>query len=304
LALVLLGVTLLTFSLQSLSPVDPAEAHLRRLIINPTQEQIDDARREMGTDQPLHVQYLRWVSGVLRGDLGKSIMTQNAVATDIAKRLPVTFTLVGLSLLWILLLCIPLSVLSAARSNRPADHIVRGFTIFGVSIPNFWLGFLLLLLFSVKFGVVKVVGGGNGIMNYILPSVALGLPIACSSIRIFRAALLSCMSKEYVIYAKARGFSDMRILWLHVLKNALPTLVTLLCQNLGYMIAGSAVLESVFSLNGLGNHLVLSVLARDLPTINGCVLVIGVVFVLTGVAADLINARLQPKQNALEVAHG
>lgn len=293
---VLFGVSVLSFVLSAISPVDPAEAFARRTLLGGvTPKKIEEIRIQMGTDQPMHTQYLRWLRGVARGDFGISLMSRKPVAADIAAYLPLTLKLSGLSLLLVAVMSVPVAALCAVRKNGVLDHIMRGVTVVGLSIPNFWLGFLLLLLFAVIVPVFKVVEPGSGIRALLLPAFALAVPMASSSIRIFRATVLSEMNKDYVTFARARGLSARRVLWLHVMKNALPTMLTMLCQNFGYMIAGSAVLETIFSLNGLGRYMVNAIIGRDLPAINGCVLVVALIFVAMNALADLLNARIAPR---------
>ncbi|MDF2922811.1 MAG: nickel transporter permease [Paenibacillaceae bacterium] len=292
--LVLAGVTLLSFCLSAISAVDPAEAFARRSFLQPTPEKIAEIRREMGLDQPLYRQYYDWIKSSVQGDLGTSLLTRNPVAADIARKLPVTLELVAAAMLWIVLITVPVSVTAAVKKDSLFDRVVSVLTIAGISLPNFWLGFLLLLVFAVIFPVFPVVSGG-GLPGLILPSLTLALPIASASIRLFRATILSNLNKDYVMYAKARGLSDTRIIWGHVLKNSLPPMVTMFSQYMGYMIAGSAIAESIFSRKGLGLHLISAIVGRDLPTINGCVLVIALIFVACGLAADLINLLLNPR---------
>lgn len=293
---VLIGVTLLSFFLSNLSSVDPAEAFARRNMLNPNPAQIEELRQEMKLDLPLYQQYFNWIKNSLQGDLGISLITRNPVSLDIAHKLPVTMQLVGLSFFWIVLLSVPISVLSAVKKNSLFDHLTRAVTILGISVPNFWLGFLLLLVFAVTFPVFRVVDQGS-LRSLILPSLALAIPIASSSVRLFRATILSNLNRDYVIYAKARGIGNRQILWGHVLKNSLPPMITMFCQYLGYMLAGSAVVESIFSMKGIGMHLVDAIIGRDLPTINGCVLVIALLFVSFNTLADLINIRLNPRMS-------
>lgn len=264
--------------------------------MNPTPAQIEEIRQEMKLDLPLYQRYFNWIGNGLKGDLGISYLTRNPVSLDIARKLPVTMQLVGLSLFWIILLSVPISVLSAIKKNSLFDHLTRAVTVLGISIPNFWLGFLLLLAFAVTLPIFKVVDHGN-FRSLILPSLALAIPIASSSIRLFRATILSNLGKDYVVYAKARGIGNRRIIWGHVLKNSLPPMITMICQYLGYMVAGSAVVESIFSMKGIGMHLVDAIIGRDLPTINGCVLVIALIFVFFNTLADLINIRLNPRMS-------
>lgn len=294
LLIVLFGVTVLTFFMSALSTVDPAEAFARRTLLNPTSVQIADIRQGMGLDQPVYQQYLNWLVHSLTGDLGESLLTRNAVSSDIADRLPMTLSLVAASMFWVILLTIPVSIFGALRKNSFWDHLISGFTILGISLPSFWLGFLLLLIFAVTFPIFSVVESGS-IRSFILPSLSLAMPIAASTIRLFRATLLSNLNKDYVLYAKARGLNMRTIMWKHVLKNSLPPLITLFSQYLGYMVVGSAVVESIFSWQGIGTHLVNAIIARDLPTVNGCVLVIAVIFVISNIFADMFNLALNPR---------
>lgn len=292
--IVLVGVTALSFLLSHISVVDPAEAYARHNLLHPTPEQIEEIRLEMGLHLPLYQQYFYWIGNVLKGDLGSSFLTGNAVAYDIIEKLPTTLLLVGLALFWIVIITVPVSVFAAVRKDSFFDHLVKGVTIVGASLPNFWLGFLLLLVFAVTLPVFNVVDYGN-IGSLVLPSLALAIPVASVSIRLFRAAILSNLNKDYVIYLKARGIGSRRIIWVHVLRNALPPMVTLFGQYFGHMIAGSAVVESIFSLKGIGMHMVNAIVGRDLPTINGCIVVTALLFIFGRMIADGINRLLNPR---------
>ena len=294
LIIVLIGVTMLSFIFSNISSVDPAEALARRSMLSPTPKQIEEIRKEMGLNLPIYQQYLNWLWGALRGELGISLLTRNPVAADLAEKLPATFLIVGLASLWIIIITVPLSILSALKKGSFFDHALRMITIFGISIPNFWLGFILLVAFAIMLPFFKVVDYGN-FKSLILPSFTIAIPMAASSIRLLRATILANMNKDFVIYAKARGISNSRIIWQHVLKNSLPPMITVFCQYLGYMIAGSAIVETVFSWPGIGSHLVNAIIGRDLPTINGCVLVIAVLFVFFNLLADLVNSMINPK---------
>ena len=291
------GVTLLAFFLTQLSPIDPAEAYIRRTVTNPTQEQIENTQREMGLDKPIHEQYINWLLGCLRGDFGKSLYTRNSVGADLSKRLPVTLSVVGLSMLWAILLTIPISVHCVRRKGGLFDQIIRSVTIIGISVPGFWLAFLFLLLFAGSFSWFKVVDP-DSFRGLILPSLTVAIPVAATMIRMLRAGLLSEMNQDYIFYARARGFSWSRLLWRHALPNALPPVVTLFSQFLGAMIAGSAVVESIFSLKGMGSYLLNAILAYDFTAINGCVVVIAVIFVLCTLISDAVNTRLSPRTAA------
>ncbi len=294
LIIVLIGVTMLSFIFSNISSVDPAEALARRSMLSPTPRQIEEIRKEMGLNLPIYQQYLNWLWGALRGELGISLLTRNPVTADLAEKLPATFLIVGLASCWIIIITVPLSILSALKKGSFFDHTLRMITIFGISIPNFWLGFILLVAFAIMLPFFKVVDYGN-FKSLILPSFTIAIPMASSSIRLLRATILANMNKDFVIYAKARGISNNRIIWQHVLKNSLPPIITVFCQYLGYMIAGSAIVEMVFSWPGIGSHLVNAIIGRDLPTINGCVLVIAVLFVFFNLLADLLNSVINPK---------
>lgn len=294
LIIVLIGVTVLTFIFSNISTVDPAEAFARRNILNPTPMQIEELREEMGLNLPVYRQYFHWMGESMKGNLGISLLTKNPVSADIAKKMPATLSIVGVAFFWIIVITLPISILSAVKQNGVFDHVARVVTIFGISMPNFWLGFIMLIAFAVVVPIFNVVDYGN-FKSIILPSLTLAIPVISSSIRLFRATILLNMNKDFVTYAKARGISKTNIIWKHILKNSLPPMITLMCQNLGYMIAGSAIVESVFSWPGIGSHLVEAIVGRDLPTINGCVLVIAVIFVLSNLFADVVNIMLNPK---------
>ncbi|MCG8499422.1 MAG: ABC transporter permease [Firmicutes bacterium] len=294
LIIVLIGVTVLAFIFSNISSVDPAEAFARRNILNPTPEQIEEIREEMGLNLPVYRQYFNWLQGVLRGELGTSLLTRNPVRVDLAEKIPATLSIVGLASFWIIIITVPLSVLSAVNKDSFFDHTLRIVTTFGISIPNFWLGFILLVAFAIMLPIFSVVDYGS-LKSLILPSLTIAIPMASSSIRLLRATILENMKKDFVTYAKARGISKNKIIWQHVLKNSLPPMITVFCQYLGYMIAGSAIVEAVFSWPGIGSHLVSAIIARDLPTINGCLLIIAVIFVFFNLLADILNSAINPK---------
>ncbi|MFA6840610.1 MAG: ABC transporter permease [Sphaerochaetaceae bacterium] len=293
LCIVLAGISVICFLLLAFSGKDPAEYIARRADINASGQQIDAIRSEMGLDQPLVERYFEWIVNLIRGKPGNSLYSGRPIATDFAQYFPVTFSLVALAMLWGVILGIPIGLLSARFRDSVADHAIRGVTLLGMCIPTFWLGFLLLLAFAIRIPLYTVMPQ-PGIRGYVLPSLALGLPIVCSLIRLYRSALLSQLSADYVQYAKARGLSAWRILVRHVMRNALPPIITLFCQYLGYLIAGSAVVESVFSLNGIGTYLISCVLASDSVSVASCMLVIATVFVVSNLLGDVANGLLCP----------
>lgn len=291
--LVLLGVSILSFALVELFGNDPAEIIARRGSIYATHEMIEETRHAMGMDRPLPVRYLAWLKGLFTGDVGISIYSFKPIMQDIGKYMPVSLELVAWSLAWVILLSVPLSLLSARFSGSAIDHVVRVLSIVGLCFPAFWLGFLLLLFFAVRLSWFTVMPA-PGVKGFILPSFALALPVASAFIRVFRASLLKESNSDYALYAQARGLSKSRVLLRHGLRNALPPVITMLCQYLGYLIAGSAVIESVFSLKGIGTYMVGCVTASDATAVATCVVLIAGIFVIANLAGDLINRLLCP----------
>ena len=291
--LVLAGVSVLSFALIGLFGRDPAEIIARRTNINATYEQIEAVRQSMGLDKPLPARYAAWIAGLFRGDVGTSIYTFKPVMEDLAQCFPVSAALVGLSLAWVIIISVPVSLICARRPDGAADHFVRVASVVGMSFPTFWLGFLLLISFAVKRPIFTVLPA-PGIKGYILPSFALSVPIFSGFIRVFRASLLKEMGSEYADFARARGLGRGRILTHHALRNALPPVVTMLCQYLGYLFAGGAVVENVFSLNGLGTYLVGCVASADSTSVATCAVIVAAIFVLANLAGDFVNRLLCP----------
>lgn len=291
--LVMVGVSLLSFLLIALSGTDPAEVIARRAKVDASDALIEEVRVEMGLDQPPAARYFTWVGGLFTGRLGTSVYSFRPIADDLAAYFPTTVSLTGLALVWIVLLSVPVSLLCALHKDSVLDHITRVVTILGICMPTFWLGFLLLLGFAVRLPWFSV-APSLGLKGLILPSFALAFPVACAFIRLFRSALLTEMGREYAVFAHARGLSSARILRRHLLRNALPPMITLFCQYLGYLIAGGAVVENVFSLNGIGNYLIRCVLAADTTAVATCIVIIAAVFVLANLAGDIVNRLLCP----------
>lgn len=290
---VLVGVSVLCFALIAVSGKDPAAAVAVSSGASADSEFAESLREQWGLDQPLYIRYFIWIKGIFTGELGMSIATRNPISDDLSLYFPSTFALVGMGMLWLIILSFPIALLCVKFRNRLFDHITRVLTIVGICLPVFWLGYMLLLLFAVKIPLFTVIPKA-GIGGYILPSFALALPSACSTIRIIRASVLKETSSDYAAYARTRGLSENRIILCHALKNALPPVITLLSQYLGYMLAGSAVVESVFSLKGIGSYLVNSVTSGDSAACASCIVIIAAVFVLANLTADIINRSLCP----------
>lgn len=293
LAIVLLGVSVLTFALIALSGTDPAKVIALRGGGGATEELLEQIREELGLVGGAPQRYLRWLGGLFIGDFGFSTYSFRPVAEDLAAYFPTTLALVGLSLLWIVAVSVLVGLLCAHRQNGLLDQIARGVTVLGICLPTFWLGFLLLLAFAVKLPIFTV-APEPGIKGLMLPSFALAIPLSCSFVRLLRASLLGELHRDYVEFARARGLSPWRILVGHVLRNALPPIITLFCQQLGYLIVGSAVVESVFSLKGIGSYLLACVTAADATAVAGCMIIVASVFVLGNLFGDILGRILCP----------
>ena len=299
LLLVLFGVTVLTFVYTNLSPVDAAEALAVRKFTRPTAEQIENVRHELGMDKPLVQQYFSWLSNACHGQFGNSYNTGRPIIEELSASIKPTLTMSVLALFFTIVLSIPLGVISAARKSGLFDKTVYIFGIICMSLPNYWIGYLLLIVFAVNIPIFKVMGADT-LKDYILPALALALPVSAGNIRVFRSSMLEGYNSDFVMYARARGVSERKIAGM-VSRFALPPLVTMLGQSFGFMIAGSSMVEIVFSIQGLGTMLVTALSARDTVTINACVLLTAVIFVIVNFIAELINTALNPKEFAREL---
>lgn len=301
LAVVLFGVTLLTFFYTSLSPVDAAQALAVRRYTRPTEEQVTQVRQELGLDQPLIKQYTGWLTKAVKGDFGNSYNTGKPIIDELSASMRPTLKLAAMALLFTALLSIPLGVLSAARKGGFADKSIYLFGIICMSVPNYWIGFMLMLAFAVHIPLFSIMGAENW-KDFVLPALAVAIPTAAANIRVFRSSLLDGYNSDFVMYARTRGISEFRIAGM-VSRYALPPLVTLLAQSFGFTIAGSAMIEFVFSIPGVGSMLVTALGSRDTVTINACVLVIAVIFVAVNFLAEIVNILLDPKAHSKERAY-
>lgn len=293
LIILLLGVSILCFALTALSSTDPVSYILRRGNLSPTPEMIEQVTEELGLDKPLPTRYLSWISGIFHGDFGESIFSGNEVAADLAAYFPQTLQLVALSLAEIIVFSILLGVLCAAKKNKLTDHIMRIVSMFGICVPPFWLGFLLLLGFAVEIPIFSVTPA-PGLMGLILPSITLSFPVICSTVRVFRASLLEEMQRDYVSFARANGMSVKQVLWKKAFRNALPPVITLFCQYVSYLIAGSAVIEKVFSIKGVGSYLTSCIMAADTNAISACMLIVATIYLLAELLGAILNHFLCP----------
>lgn len=291
---VFFGVSLLTYSLSKLAPGDPAEIKLRQTGIEPTQQMLEATRQQMGLNDPEYVQFLNWLSGVLKGDLGVSIDSGTPVTQEILYRLPATFELTFAALIVMIAIAMPLGVLAAVYKGTWVDNISRLFAFLGASMPAFWLGLILMYYFSVKYTLFPVMGR-HGIASLVLPAVTLGMGMAATYTRLLRASILEVLGQDYIMAARARGLKERMVIVNHALKNALISIVTLFAMSLGYLLGGTVIVETVFSWPGIGKYAVDAIFNRDYPVIQGYVLWMAVIFVLANLLVDISYRFLDPR---------
>ncbi len=299
LAVTLFFVSLLVFVVVRVLPGDPA---LIILGLEASPETVARVRHALGLDQPIPVQYARWVGQALQGDLGRSIQYDLPVGTLILSRLAVTLPLTLMAAGFMILAAIPLGVFAATRHRRWGDYLTMTLSQLGVAVPGFWAGLLLILLFSVRLGWVQSGGFDGwgaglwpGLRSLLLPAIALGLFQFAVLARTTRSALLEVLREEYVKTARAKGVAERAVLFRHALRNALIPIVTVAGIQLGQLLAGSIILESVFYLPGLGRLTLAAISARDLPVVQGVVLFVASMIVTVNAAVDILYGLLDPR---------
>jgi ABC-type dipeptide/oligopeptide/nickel transport system permease component len=281
----------LVFLLIHIVPGDPVEQMLGE---GAAPGQVAELRHSLGLDRPLLVQYGRYLWEVAHGDLGQSLKFQAPVRHIIFERYPATIQLAFLALLVCAAIAIPAGVIAAYRRGHTTDRAVSVFTLFGLAVPNFALGPLLITLFSIKLGWLPVSGRG-GPLNYILPAATLGAALAAILTRMVRGAMLEELSSDYVRTARAKGLSTSAVLVRHALRNALIPIITILGLQFGTLLAGTIVTETIFSWPGIGRLTVQAISSRDYPLLQGCILVIALSYVLVNLFTDVLYSFIDPR---------
>lgn len=291
---IFLFATLLTFLLIHLSPVDPAEVYLTAAHIHPTEELLEQKRQEFGLDQPLLVQYTQSLMKMCRLDFGTSYVSNEPVWNEIVLRMPATLQLAFSSIVLAVIISIPIGFLAAIYKNSVFDHLSRVLAYFGASIPQFWLGYLLIFFFSVKLDLLPVQGRGS-FAHLILPSISLALGLIAIYSRLLRTGVLEQLQEPYVLYARTRGIKEKVILGKHVLKIAISPMLTGLGMNLGKLLAGTIIVEEVFSWPGFGRYFIEAIFNRDIPVIQAYVLISACLFIVCNLIVDLLQMVLDPR---------
>lgn len=318
---VALGVTVIVFTLMHLTPGDPVELMMQNQGFVEEGE-IQRLRHELGLDRPLAVQYLHFLGGVLQGNLGLSVISRRPVAELIASRLPATIELTVAAILVSLLIALPVGIISAVRRYSLVDQVGTVWALLGVSVPEFWLGLVLVMLFSVALGWLPTSGRidyglapaavtglyvldslltgdraalANALRHLALPAVTLGTAMAALTMRVTRSSMLEVIRQDYITFARSKGLSEAAVILRHALKNALIPAITVVALNMGVLLGGNMVVESVFGWPGLGRLVVESIFYRDYPVVQGAVLVYALTYVTMNFLADVAYTLVNPR---------
>lgn len=292
---IFLGITFLSFCLTGLSPSDPAQIKLNKMGVAPTEELLEQTREEMGLNRPLLVQYGDWLTSMLRGDMGTSLRNGQPVAEELKKALPRTLVLAGWSMLAVMVVSIPVGILCARFKNGPFDLCVRLVTYLFASLPSFFLALMGLYFFSVKLGWLPVIASRGGGKGLILPVAVLAFSLSAWYIRQVRGIVLDELEKGYIVGSRARGVPERRILFSHVLRNAMLPVLTLVGISLANMLGGTAIVENIFSWPGIGKLAMDAISARDYPVIQGYVVWLALIFLFINFLVDLSYGMIDPR---------
>jgi glutathione transport system permease protein len=288
---ILVVVSVVVFMFLHLIPGDPA-----RIVAGPeaTQQDVENTRSLLGLDRPLPEQFLHFMSGLTQGDLGRSYRTQQPVLSMLKDRIGPTLKLSFASMVWAVVVGMFFGVVAATKRGKWQDQWTMFSAVTGISMPSFWLGLMLIEVFSVQLGWLPS-GGNNSLKSYILPAITLGSGVAAIIARFTRSSLLETLGEDYVRTARAKGAQDWRVVWLHALRNALLPVVTMMGLQFGFLLGGSVVIEAVFSWPGMGGLLIDAVNMRDYPVIQAEMLLFAAQFMMINLLVDVLYARLNPQ---------
>lgn len=291
---VLIGITFLSFAMMRVAGSDAIiELYGDKGAV--AQEIIDAKRAELGLDKPFLTQYLSWVGGMMRGDMGVSFVSGKDVFQTFISKLPATLLLTALSMVMTVVISIPLGVLAAVRHDKFTDYVLRFFSFVGNSLPNFFVALLLMQIFSIKLKMLPVISKGLSVQSAMLPTLTLAIAMSAKYMRQVRATVLEELNKDYVIGAKARGVRSCVVLWKSVLKSSMLTIITLLALSIGSLLGGTAIIESIFMWDGVGKLAVDAITMRDYPMIQAYVVWMAIIYVLVNLITDLLYHALDPR---------
>lgn len=291
---VLIGITFLSFAMMRVAGSDAIiELYGDKGAV--AQEIIDAKRAELGLDKPFLTQYISWVGGMMRGDMGVSYVSGKDVFQTFISKLPATLLLTALSMVMTVVISIPLGVLAAVRHDKFTDYFLRFFSFVGNSLPNFFVALLLMQIFSIKLKMLPVISKGLSVQSAMLPTLTLAIAMSAKYMRQVRATVLEELNKDYVIGAKARGVRSSVVLWKSVLKSSMLTIITLLALSIGSLLGGTAIIESIFMWDGVGKLAVDAITMRDYPMIQAYVVWMAIIYVLVNLITDLLYHALDPR---------
>ncbi|QNU28044.1 MULTISPECIES: nickel ABC transporter permease [Geobacillus] len=298
LVLLLIGISFLVFTSMYIAPGDPAA-----IIAGPTASQadIDAIRDDLGLNDPFLVQYGRYMNGLLHGDLGYSYQTKQPVWDAIATRFPNTLKLAIASIIVAVIIGVVAGIISAIRQNSWFDVSSTVFALAGISIPNFWLGTVLILIFAVNLQLLPVGGldapfyTAEGLKQLVLPAITLGTGSAAMIARMSRSSMLEVIRADFIRTARAKGLRERTVIWVHALRNAMIPVITVIGLNFGFLLGGTIITEQVFAINGVGRLMVQAIAARDFPMVQGSVLLVATLFVLVNLIVDIIYTFIDPR---------
>ncbi len=291
---IIIGVSFIIFSIMYFKPGDPAQIILGS---EATKEDIEALREEMGLNDPFFVQYFNYMKGLVQGDLGTSYRNNNSVSSEIASRFPVTMQLALYSILLVSLIGIPIGVLSAVKQYSAIDTVSVVTALVLASMPSFWIGLMLMLLFAVKLKCLPPTGA-DAFINYILPSITLAAVNLAVVTRMTRSTMLEVVRQDYVRTARAKGAGEGRVIMKHCLKNGMIPVLTIVTIQFSKLIGGAVLVESVFAMPGLGSLLVTAIRSSDTPLIMGSVIVLATIFTIINLVLDLMYAAIDPRIKA------
>lgn len=286
------GSLVLVFCIIYMLPGDPVLSMIDPTVATP--EMVENLRKELGLDQPFYVQFAEYFTGILSGDFGTSLVNSEPVLPKILTHLPATLLLTLTSTIFAVVIGVSLGVLSAIYQNRFIDLLARLIALFGISMPTFWSGILLILIFSVNLNWLPAMGS-DGLMTLILPSLALGFVGAGLIVRMVRTSMLEVINEQFIVTLRAKGLSERIVMYRHALRNALIPAITIIGINVGELMAGTVVIETVFSRQGIGRVIADALMAKDMPVIQGAIFFTAIVYVVVNLLVDLSYSAVDPR---------
>ncbi|MED1793711.1 MULTISPECIES: nickel ABC transporter permease [Brevibacillus] len=289
--IVLIGVSLFSFALIHLIPGDPVRIMLGE---KATKERVEQLREQMGLNKPLVVQYVNYATGVLKGDLGTSLKTSRPVSTEIAQRFPATVKMALSGIVIAIMAGVMMGILAAKYKDTFIDFAIMSLATLGMSLPSFWLGLLVIMVFAVKLGWFPV-AGGTGFKDLIMPALTLGVLLSTTISRLTRSGMVEVLSNDYIRTARAKGMGEAIVLFRHAFRNVMIPVVAVVGLQMAALLGGAVIVEQVFNWPGIGTLAIEAISSRDFPMIQGIVLFMGVIYVIVNICVDLLYAVLDPR---------